>query len=586
MGQAAPVSTFVPLALDASRWESVQPLYQALMDRPIASVSELETWIIDRGELDAALNETHANLYITMTCHTEDQQASSAYLRFVEQVIPLIKPIAFALDKRLVELAAQFPLPEDRYGVLLRDTRAEVELFRDANVPLETELARLGQKFEAVSGAMSVVFEGREQTLAQMGRYQEVTDRAVRESAWRTVALRRLQDKDTLSELYDQMVKLRHQVAVNAGFADYVGYAYRAKHRFDYGVKECEEFHDACEKVVVPFARRQEAKRAQALGVDALRPWDLAVDVKGRAPLRPFESGRQLMSKAVATFERLDPRLGAMLASLGDGSESRGSADGANLDLDSRKGKAPGGYQFMRDRSRKPFIFMNAAGLSRDVDTMLHEAGHAFHSQLCVDEPLLAYRGSPTEFAEVASMSMELLTLPHLGSDGRGGDCFYPDEVDLKRHQRQQIEGSVRLLPWIATIDAFQHWVYANPVHTREQRTAAWLDLDKRMGSSCSWLGLEQFRAIQWQRQLHLFTHPFYYIEYGIAQLGALQLWLTSLERGERAAVDHYLAGLRLGGSKPLPELFAAAGLKFDFGRDTVARLVDRVERELEKLPE
>lgn len=586
MGQAAPVSTFVPLVLDASRWENVQPLYQALLERPIESAVELETWIIDRGELDAALNETHANLYITMTCHTEDQHASSAYLRFVEQVIPLIKPIAFALDKRLVELATTFPLPEERFGVLLRDTRAEVELFRDANVPLETELSRLGQKFEAVSGAMSVVFEGREQTLAQMGRYQEVTDRAVRENAWRTVALRRLQDKDTLSELYDQMVKVRHQVARNAGFEDYVGYAYRSKHRFDYGVKECQEFHDACEKVVVPFSRRQEAKRAQALAVDALRPWDLAVDVKGRGPLRPFEGGQQLMSKAVATFTRLDARLGTMLASLGDGSESRGSTDGANLDLDSRKGKAPGGYQFMRDRSRKPFIFMNAAGLSRDVDTMLHEAGHAFHSQLCVDEPLLAYRGSPTEFAEVASMSMELLTLPHLGADGRGGDCFYPDEVDLQRHQRQQIEGSVRLLPWIATIDAFQHWVYANPAHTREQRTAAWLDLDKRLGSSCSWQGLEQFRSIQWQRQLHLFTHPFYYIEYGIAQLGALQLWLTSLEKGERAAVDFYLAGLRLGGSKPLPDLFKAAGLKFDFGRETVARLVDRVERELEKLPE
>jgi len=585
MVQAAP-SLFVPLVLDASRWENVQPLYQALMDRAISSADELQAWIIDRGELDAAVNETHANLYITMTCHTDDQHASAAYLRFVEQVIPLIKPVAFELDKRLVAMSTQYPLDENRYGVFLRDTRAEVDLFRDANVPIETELARLGQKFETVSGAMSVVFEGREQTLAQMGRYQEVTDRGVRENAWRTVALRRLQDKDTLSDLYDQMVKLRHQVGVNAGYADFVGYAYKSKHRFDYGVKECQEFHDACEKVVVPFARRQEAKRAAALGVDTLRPWDLAVDVKGRGPLRPFEGGEQLMSKAVATFRRLDPRLGDMLASLGDGSESRGSANGANLDLDSRKGKAPGGYQFMRDRSRKPFIFMNAAGLSRDVDTMLHEAGHAFHSQLCVDEPLLAYRTSPTEFAEVASMSMELLTLPHLGRDPKGSDCFYSDDVDLQRHQRQQIEGSVRLLPWIAMIDAFQHWVYANAAHTREQRTAAWLDLDKRLGSSCSWQGLEQFRSIQWQRQLHLFTHPFYYIEYGIAQLGALQLWLMGLERGERTAVDHYLKGLRLGGSKPLPELFTAAGLKFDFGRDTVARLVERVERELEKLPE
>jgi len=421
-----------------------------------------------------------------------------------------------------------------------------------------------------------------------MAVYQENTDRATREEAWRLVADRRLKDKAAIDGVYDAMIAKRHALAKNAGFKDYMGYAFKAKHRFDYSVAHCEAFHRACEQVLTPMIHRLEAKRKASLKLDELRPWDLAVDVKGRAPLRPFEGGRALMQKAIATFDRLDPRLGTMLRSLGDGSECRGSRDGACLDLDSRKGKAPGGYQYMRDRERKAFIFMNAAGVSRDVSTMLHEAGHAFHSMLCINEPLLHYRHAPIEFCEVASMGMELLTLPHIGKNGdgsSGADGYYSGE-DLARARRLQIERSVLILPWIATIDAFQIWVYSNPNHTREQRTAYWLELDRRFGSSCSWAGLDEHRRYAWHRQPHLFSHPFYYIEYGIAQLGALQLWLMGLEKGEKTAVDYYLKGLSLGGSRPLPELFETTGLKFDFGPETVKRLVDRAEAELAKLPE
>jgi oligoendopeptidase F len=289
-----------------------------------------------------------------------------------------------------------------------------------------------------------------------------------------------------------------------------------------------------------------------------------------------------MMAKSVRAFNRLDPRLGKMLATLGDGTNCKGPAGGACLDLDTRHGKAPGGYQAMRDRTRKPFIFMNAAGLHRDLETMVHEAGHAFHSLLCVEEPLLHYRGAPLEFCEVASMSMELLTMPYWG----GKDGFYPNEEDLARARRKQLEGSIVLLPWIATIDAFQHWIYSHPGHSRADRAAAWLALDDRFGNAVSWEGLEPYRAALWHRQLHLFGAPFYYIEYGIAQLGALQLWVMSLEKGEKAAIEAYVKGLSLGGSRPLPELFKAAGLEFDFGPAIVGRLAERVERELEKLPE
>ncbi len=582
-------ATFVPNPLDATKFENVEALFRSLLSRPVSSAADLVTWLEDRSELAAACSESGARLYIAMTCNTDDKAASQAYLAFIEQVEPRMKPLSFELDKRLVELAQRHGLDERRYGVLLRGAKADVDLFREENIPLQTELAKLGQKYDEINGAMTVQFDGQEKTLPQMARYQELTDRAVRESAWRAVAERRLRDVDAINAIYDEMISLRHKVASNSGFTSYVGFAYKEKHRFDYGVDACRRFHDGVEQGVVPLMRALERERASLLKVDALRPWDLSVDVKGRGPLRPFEGGADMVRKSRVAFERLDGRLAGMFAKLGDGSERVTQAsdiDRVLMDLDSRKGKAPGGYQYMQDRSRRPFIFMNAAGLHKDVETMVHEAGHAFHSMLCVDEPQVEYRHSPIEFAEVASMSMELLTMRHWGPSKDGKQGFYSGEEDFRRAMRMQLKRSVLLLPWIATIDAFQHFVYGYPTHTREERSTFWLGLDERFGSVVSWDGISQYRPNGWQRQLHLFSHPFYYIEYGIAQLGALQLWLQSIEKGESTAVESYIRALSLGGSKPLPELFASAGLVFDFGADTVKRLADRVHAELAKLPE
>jgi oligoendopeptidase F len=582
------LATFFPSTLDAADWAQIEPHLVALQDRPIGSAKAFEQWLIDRGDLEAAIDEAEANLYISMTCDTENPGKSEAYTRFIENISPRLKPLVFELDRRQSALHERFRLDPLRYTVLERDTRAGVDLFRAENIPIQTELEKLSQEYQKITGAMSVQFEGREQTLPQMGRYQESTDRAVREASFRVVADRRLRDREAIDAVYDRQIERRDQMARNAGFADYVGYAFKSRLRFDYTPRECAAFHEAVEKAVVPFLRRADARRRASLRVDVLRPWDLAVDPKGRGPLRPFEGGRQLMSKTVAMFNALDPRLGAMLARLGDGANAQGSADGAMLDLDSRRGKAPGGYQYMRPLSRKPFIFMNAAGLHSDVVTMAHEAGHAFHSMLCENEPLRRYRSAGEEISEVASMSMELLTLPHMGANGprKVSDPFYPNEEDVARAKRWQLERSLSILPWIAQIDAFQHWIYSHPRHTRAERTSAWLDLDRRFGHDVSWAGLETIRDASWQRQLHLFGHPFYYIEYGIAELGSLQLWFISLERGEAAAIDCYMNGMRLGGSRPLPDLFEATGLTFDFGYDIVARLTERVERELDKLPE
>lgn len=578
---------FVPEALDASSFEQLSPLISTLLARPLGSAGELERWLLDRSELAAAISEGRARLYIASTCNTSDAAAQAAYTTYLREVAPRLSPLFFELDKKLVETVKVHPLPA-RYDVLVRSATSDVELFRPENVPLETELAQLGQKYDQIAGAMTIEFDGKERTLPQMAMYQEHTDRTVRERAWRAVAQRRLQDREAISGVYDEMIRLRHKVGVNAGFPNYVGFAYKTYHRFDYDVAACERFHAGVEAAFVPLMRALDAERAGALKLGALRPWDMNVDVKGRGPLRPFEGGADLVAKSRVVFRRLDARLAKLFEQLGDGRGRVRSAQdaGANmLDLDSRTGKAPGGYQYMLERSRVPFIFMNAAGVHKDVQTMVHEAGHAFHSMLCVDEPLVEYRSSPTEFAEVASMSMEMLTMKHMGP-GEAGRAFYDDPQSLRRACRDQLKRAVTVLPWIAIIDAFQHWVYANPAHTREQRAAYWLALDERFGSRLDWSGLEEARALLWHRQMHLFGAPFYYIEYGIAQLGALQLWLHSLEHGEASAVENYIRALSLGGSRPLPELFKAAGLVFDFGPETLKRLADRVHKELAKFPE
>ncbi len=560
-------TSFVPQDIDAGSWDQIEPLLNALLEREINSAAELETWLHDRSELEAAISEVAAQRYIAMTCDTEDETIKAAFLDFVENIEPRFKPVAFELDRKYIACPHRSNLDVARYGVLDRDTEMDVKLFREENVELETKLTKLGQQYSEVCGAMMVEFDGEERTMPQMAKYSQVTDRAVREASFRAVADRRLQDADQINDIYDEMIKLRAQIAVNAGYENFRDYMFDQMHRFDYTPEDCKQFHAACDKVIIPIQNRMNSDRSNALGIDPLRPWDLAVDAKGRDPLRPFEGAQALIDGAGRIFEKMDTQLGTLYKRL--------LAPGC-LDLESRKGKAPGGYQYNRDRSREPFIFMNAAGLHRDVTTMLHEGGHAFHSMLCEKDPLLHYRHSPMEFAEVASMSMELTSLPFLNE-------FYSEE-DANRARREQFESVIQILPWVATIDAFQHWVYTNPTHTRAERSEYWLSLLKRFGPDVDWTGLEKYQPDSWQRQLHLFDVPFYYIEYGIAQLGALQLWLQ-YNRSAESAIANYTKALTLGGSAPLPTLYETAGIKLAFDAEMIEPLMNEVNQELDKLP-
>jgi oligoendopeptidase F len=399
-----------------------------------------------------------------------------------------------------------------------------------------------------------------------MAPFLEETDRSLRETAWTLTANRRLADRDPIDAIFDRLVALRGEIAKEAGFDSYVDYAYRNRERFDYGTTEAQEFRDAVEKLVVPLARELNDEHRNTLGLDTLRPWDLSVDPLGRPPLRPFQDVEKLAEKTESVFARIDGELAGQFHYM----RMKGL-----LDLANRKGKAPGGYQTTFEDDRLPFIFMNAVGLDGDLRTLLHEGGHAFHTLASRGETLAAYRDCPIEFCEVASMSMELL-------GARDLDAFY-DEKDANRSYRQLLEGTVTILPWIANVDAFQHWIYTHPTHTRDERRAAWVEIHNRFGGSVDWSGFEEVRSSLWHRQLHIFLYPFYYIEYGIAQLGALQIWRRSLT-DRSGAVASYRKALGLGGSRPLPELFQTAGVPFGFAEPTIGPLVDSVRAELRSL--
>ena len=568
----SPRRTFVPQDMDISDFSRIEPLYKALLGRPVDTPEQLDKWLRDVSELSAAIDEYGSRRYIDKSCHTDDAAIEKAYLHFVENVEPQIKPLHFALQRKFMQSPARPKLQAQgtRYQILDRKWAADVELFRDENVPLETEVTKLVNEYDKTMGAMIVNFRGKDYTLQQLARFIEEPDRKTRREAWEASTNRRMQDRERIEETFEKLLPLREKIARNAGMSDYRAYAWKANKRFDYTPQDCLRFAEAIAQTCVPVVAELDRRRQADLGVPTLRPWDLTVDPKNRPPLRPFNETEvdTFIDKTKAIFQRLSPELANDFETL---------RERRNLDLQSRKGKQPGGYQCSLEESLEPFVFMNAAGLQRDVETLLHEGGHAFHHLAARDEPLVFLRSAPMEFCEVASMSMEALGCEHF-------DVFYASSADAARAKRTYLEGVIRFFPWMAIIDSFQHWIYTHPGHTRQQRTAEWLRLLDRFYSRLDWSGHEAAKESLWQRQLHLFHAPFYYVEYGIAQLGALQLWMKA-KQDPRKAVANYRAALALGGTRPLPELFTAAGIAFDFSEKTLRPLMNALGEELARLP-
>jgi oligoendopeptidase F len=558
--------TFIPEDFDASSWENIEPYVDDLIQRNLSCSSCLEKLISDSSNLAEHISETGALLYIGMTCDTENETKKNDFLNFVESIRPKLSKFSDKLNRRIAEHPSVGDLP-DRYDLMIRGIKSDIDIFREENIPLGVEQTKLVTKAQGITGGMTVEFEGEERTFPEMKAFLESNNRSVREKAWKSMVSRWMNDSEELSEIFDELIKIRHEIAKNAGFDSYTNYMFKAMHRFDYTVEDCLTFHNSIEKVCMPIVREINEKRRSSFNLEILSPWDVneksgsGPDIEGKNPLRPFDNVGEMVQKLSELFHRMSRDLGNKFDKL---------VEMDTLDLETRKGKAPGGYQYYLEKSRVPFIFMNAAGLQGDLETMIHESGHAFHSLYCGHLDLIDERNYPIEFAEVASMSMELLTQDEW-------QIFYDNDDEVNRAILSHLEGVVFLLPWIATIDAFQHWIYANPNHTREERTEYWLSLRDRFGSKMDWKDNEDFRELSWQQQGHLFGVPFYYIEYGIAQLGALQLWQTHRKSPEKALKD-YENAMKLGNTKILPELFAAAELKLGFDEKHVDSLINEVK--------
>lgn len=548
-----------------TNWEELKPFFEALKNRKISSKEELQRWFQDRSELESVLEEDMAWRYIRMTGDTANKTFSDAFNFFVSEIQPNIAPYANALDEKALRSVFLKEMRAPGYLVAIRSIEKDFKLFREKNIPLFTELEQEAQKFGSISGAMTVDIEGKELTLPQASDVLLSNDRTKRELSYKKIAERRYKEKDKLDDLFSKLVHLRNKVAINADFKNFRDYMFTSMGRFEYTPEDCFSFHTAVSKEVVPVLNEFAKERKASLTLEALKPWDLSVNYFGKTPLEPFEDSTALLDKTIQCFTKIDPYLGSCIATM----KTMG-----HLDLESRKGKAPGGYNYPLDEIGVPFIFMNATSSLRDLVTMVHEGGHAFHSFLTKDLELNVFKHPPSEVAELASMSMELISMEYW-------DIFFSDKKELARAKREHLEGLIQTLPWVATIDKFQHWIYENPTHSVEERKRKWNDIYAEFSNSVTdWTGQEKYRNYLWQKQLHLFEVPFYYIEYAIAQLGAIAVWKNYKENPKKG-FEQYVNALKLGYSKPIREIYETAGIKFDFSSQYIKELISFVHKEI-----
>ncbi len=546
--------------------ESLSEYFNSLINRIFRTTSDLEQWLFDRSELAAILEEELAWRYIHLNCNTTEKSLAEEYEDYVTRIEPEVQKHFNLLDKKLLNSPLAGQLDSEKYKVFKRVLESRVEIFREKNLPIISALQVEEQKYGTISSKMTISHQGKELTLQKAANFLKEPDPEVRKDFFFKINDRRLKDAVPLQDLLGSLIEKRHQLALNAGFNNYSEYKWVEMGRFDYTAEDCFRFHESIASQVCPLVDQIMEQRKEKLNLGKLRPWDLEVDQDRKPPLKPFEKVDELVEKSIKSFNKIRPDYGFYLEKM---------KTGGFLDLDSRIGKAPGGFNYPLYESNIPFIFMNATGNFRDLETMFHEGGHAVHSFLSSGQKLVEYKELPAEVAELASMSMELISMDQWHH-------FFPNEADLKRAKRAQLEGIIQVLPWIATVDKFQHWLYSNKDHSEEDRNQAWHDIIQAFGSKIvDWEGLEKYRDFMWQKQLHIYEVPFYYIEYGIAQLGAIAVWKKYKENPENA-LDQFEHALSLGYSVPIPEIYKAAGISFDFSENYVKELIDFVANELQ----
>jgi oligoendopeptidase F len=560
---------FLPVDLDFSKWENLEPFGKQLMDASWKNQESFTIWFNQYAEFENAVLEEGSRLYIAMTCDTQNKEKEKQYLHFVEHLEPKLETLHNHIHKRLTQELPLEWVPKEHLE-WISSVQRQLKLFREKNLPIQSEVAKLSQEYQKRVGSLTVLWEENgtqtEKTLTQLSPKLQVANREEREEAWTAIQSRRHQDKNWFDQNFEDLFVHRHAIAQECGFENYRDYAFEKYNRQDYTPKDCELFHKTVEQVVVPRYKAILEDRKKKLGVETLRPWDLECDIYNRPALTPYKETKDLVEGVQNIFSKMDSELGSFFEKM---------RNKKLLDLENRIGKAPGGYQCTLDEVRYPFIFMNAVKSNGDVFTLLHEAGHSFHAFYSRSKVLPALREAPMEFCEVASMTMERWGMDYL-------EEFYTSE-DKNRAIVSENEGVFQLLLWIACVDSFQHWMYTHPRHTRKERTQKWSAIMEKYNCGVDWSGLEEYRDAYWHKQLHIFEYPFYYIEYGIAQMGALQFWQQA-KKDSVKAMKHYKTSLKKGGTLGLRHLFEAAGLQLDFTPETFEPILKELYEEWEAL--
>jgi len=559
-----PKRHFVDENLEVKSWSQIENYFQQLLDADIQSVSELEQWMLNRSELESVLEEEQAWRYIKMNIDTTDEELSKAFRFWITEISPNVAPYSHQLNLKVANSPFVGDLDQGKYRIYLRGLHKSIEIFREENIPLFTEMETKQQEYGAIAAKMTVEVDGEKMTMQKAAQFLKDTNRDKRKDVFVEMSKRRAQDTEKLDVLFDDLIALRQQIAKNAGFDNYRDYMFAAMGRFDYSPEDCYDFHDAIEKEIVPIIETFDEERKNKMNVSSYKPWDTSVDAEGKAPLKPFSDGEDLIDKSIRCFHRIKPFYGQCLSTM---------KAMKHLDLESKEGKAPGGFNYPLYEIGVPFIYMNAVGSQRDLVTMVHEGGHAVHSFLSSDLALCDFKSTPSEVAELASMSMELISMD-------AWDEFYSNEQELNRAKTEQMQKVLEGLPWIAAVDKFQHWIYTTN-HTADERRQEWKNIMSKLGSSVvDWNGHEDALLNLWQKQLHLYEVPFYYIEYGMAQLGAIAMWRSYKEIGAKA-LDNYDNALALGYTKSIGEIYETAGIEFNFSQPYVNELATFIKTQL-----
>jgi len=558
---------YISPSLKIDDLKSLEQYFEDLKGRKILSKDDLVNWIFDKDDLESTINEDAAWRYIRYTCHTDNEDITKSYIDFINVISPYIKPKFHDLDTILLNNEFSKELEGKAYEIYLRSLKKDVDLFREESIDLQTKEQELNQQYSQIQAGQTIHYSGEELTLQQAAVYLKDNNRTVRKEVYELLVERRAQNTDKLHEILSELVAIRHQIALNAGFENFRDYKFVQLGRFDYTNKDVIDFHQSVKNIIVPLVTKKLLVKQSKLGLSELKPYDITAELPGNKALRPYETSTELIEKSIKVFTAIHPKMGEYLTNM---------KDSALLDLDTRKGKAPGGYNYPLDKTKKPFIFMNASGKHRDMVTMMHEVGHAIHTFQSAALPLNIFRHVPSEFSEVASMSMELISMSHWQD-------FFDNEEDFKRAKHELLDGILESLTWIANVDKFQQWLYTNPTHKVSERNEAWVKIYQEFHSGdVNWIGYESALDTMWQRQLHIYEVPFYYIEYGFAQLGALAVWKNYLANPS-VAIEQYMNALASGYTKTIPELYEEAGIAFKFDESYIKDLSATLITELEK---